>query len=169
MPFTCVSLTCVHQKGPFCRVASEIRWRLPSLDTYYLQRQTFFFFFSYFSSLSFDITLAPHSGNFIVTQEGDQETPPTKRWHFQAWWWLYTNLSTNATQSRLLSLCSSPEWNKVALSESMGKFKQIHEVKIVCSVFVSLKPSPPPPPRQHVFHTFCPHISAMGSQEMCIL
>lgn len=76
-PFACVSLTCVHQKGLFARVASEIIVASP-FPRYLLLTGAnfFFFFFSYFSSLSYDITLAPHSGNFIGTQEGDQETGP---------------------------------------------------------------------------------------------
>lgn len=50
-----------------------------SLDTYYLWGQTFFFCFSSFSSLSFDITLTPHSGSLTGTQEGDQETSPSPK------------------------------------------------------------------------------------------
>lgn len=90
MSLTCVSLTCAHQKELFCRVASGVIV-VSSLDTYYLWGQTFFFFcFSSFSSLSFDITLTPHSGSLIGTQEGDQETsaPPNKnksKQAFQAW------------------------------------------------------------------------------------
>lgn len=75
-PFACVSLTCVHQKGLFARVASEIIVASPFPRYLLLTGANFFFFFSYFSSLSYDITLAPHSGNFIGTQEGDQETAP---------------------------------------------------------------------------------------------
>lgn len=36
MSFACAPLTCVHQKGLFCRVASEITV-VSSLGTYYLQ------------------------------------------------------------------------------------------------------------------------------------
>lgn len=85
MSLTCVSLTCAHQKGLFCRVASEVIV-VSSLDTYYLWGQTFFVF-----HLSFDTTLTPHSGSLIGTQEGNQETFPPKQKQkqnkqaFQAW------------------------------------------------------------------------------------
>lgn len=131
MPFTSVSLTYVQQKGLFCRVASETIVA-SSFPRDYLQGQTFFF--PYFSSLSFDITLAPLSGNFIGTKERPRNTPtPTKRGHFQVWWWLYTHLSANATQSPMLLQRPSPVSGVVIWS--LGKFKQIHEVKIVCSFF----------------------------------
>lgn len=138
MPFTSVSLTYVQQKGLFCRVASETIVA-SSFPRDYLQGQTFFF--PYFSSLSFDITLAPLSGNFIGTKERPRNTPtPTKRGHFQVWWWLYTHLSANATQSPMLLQRPSPVSGVVIWS--LGKFKQIHEVKIVCSFFVIFKSTP---------------------------
>lgn len=164
MPFTSVSLTYVQQKGLFCRVASGTIVA-SSFPRDYLQGQTFFFCIS----VPFPLTLAPLSGNFIETKERPRNTPtPTKRGHFQVWWWLYTHLSANATQSPMLLQRPSPVSGVVIWS--MGKFKQIHEVKIVCSFFfVSLKQSPPPSPPQHVsIH------SALTSlpwvlREMCIL
>lgn len=143
----------------------EPLWRLPSLETTY--RGKLFFFHI---SVPFPLTLAPLSGNFIGTKERPRNTPTTtKRGHFQVWWWLYTHLSANATQSPMLLQRPSPVSGVVIWS--MGKFKQIHEVKIVCSFFffVSLKHSPPPSPLQHVsIH------SALTSlpwvlREMCIL
>lgn len=81
MPFTCVSLTYVHQKGLFCTVASEIIVA-SSFSGYLLLTGANFFFF-YFSSLSTDITLAPHSGNFIGTQKGDpRNTTPHQKGAF---------------------------------------------------------------------------------------
>lgn len=43
MPLTCVSLTCAHQKGLFCRVASGVIV-VSSLDTYYLWGANIFLF-----------------------------------------------------------------------------------------------------------------------------
>lgn len=110
----------------------EPLWRLPSLETTY--RGKLFFFRI---SVPFPLTLAPLSGNFIETKERPRNTPtPTKRGHFQVWWWLYTHLSANATQSPMLLQRPSPVSGVVIWS--MGKFKQIHEVKIVCSFFLYL-------------------------------
>lgn len=159
MPFTSVSLTYVQQKGLFCRVASGTIVA-SSFPRDYLQGQTFFFHIS----VPFPLTLAPLSGNFIGTKERPRNTPTTtKRGHFQVWWWLYTHLSANATQSPMLLQRPSPVSGVVIWS--MGKFKQIHEVKIVCSFFFCIfKALPSSFPSSACFHTFCPHISAMGSQ-----
>lgn len=133
MPVTCVFLTCVQQKGLFCRVASEIVVA-SSFPRDYLQGQTFFF--SYFSSLSFDITLAPLSGNFIGTKERDQETCPPPKGGISRSGDGYTPIYQLMLHRAKCSCNSqSREQNEMALPESMGKFKQIHEVKIVCSFF----------------------------------
>lgn len=154
-----------------CSAESPLKplWHLPSLETTYRGK---LFFFPYFSSLSFDITLAPLSGNFIGTKERPRNTPtPTKRGHFQVWWWLYTHLSANATQSPMLLQRPSPVSGVVIWS--LGKFKQIHEVKIVCSFFfffffVSLKHSPPPSPPQHVFPYILPSHLCRGFSGKCV-
>lgn len=58
------------QKGLFCRVSSEVTVVF-SLD---ILLHIGIFLFSYFSSLSFYITLAPDSGRFVGTWEGYPQT-----------------------------------------------------------------------------------------------
>lgn len=172
MSLTCVSLTCAHQKGLFCRVASGVIV-VSSPDTYYLWGQTFFCF--YLSApFPLILTLTTHSGSLIGTQEGDQEPSPRPQ----------TKTKTNrhsrpgdgdapiyqltlerAESSRSVSWCH--EYNKMTSSERTGKFKQIHESSnclLTFASFETLPSSPPPLPPQHVVYTFCPHISATGSQ-----
>lgn len=142
----------------------EPLWRLPSLETTY--RGKLFFFHI---SVPFPLTLAPLSGNFIGTKERPRNTPTTtKRGHFQVWWWLYTHLSANATQSQCSCSVLVP-WVAL-LSEAWENSNKFMKLKLFALFFfVSLKHSPPPSPLQHVsIH------SALTSlpwvlREMCIL
>lgn len=148
MSFACAPLTCVHQKGLFCRVASEITV-MSSLGTYYLQGQTFFF--SYFSSLFFDITLAPRSGSLIGTKEKDQELPrllppQPPNGHFQAWWWLYTHCQLTLDRAkRSCSVCgavSVTRWRHLKGWGNSNKFMKIKLFAHFC-IFKTLPSSSP--------------------------
>lgn len=141
------------------------------------------FCFSSFSSLSFDTTLIPHSGSLIGTQEGDQETSPPPR---------APNKNKNKTNrhsrpgdgyapiyqlplERAESSCSVSwchEWNKMALSERTGKFKQIHERSNCLLTFASTK-TPPSSPLLFLL-SMCFILSALTAllrvlRETCIL
>lgn len=169
MSLTCVSLTCAHQKGLFCRVASGVLWCLPLILTTYGGK--LFFCFSSFSSLSFDITLTPHSGSLTGTQEGDQETSPSPKQKQKQTGipdLLCTHLSTNTRKSRKLSSCVPVSWALIRWRhlKGRGNSNKLWKFKLFAhfGIFQNTTFLPPPLPPQHVVYTFCPHISATGSQ-----
>lgn len=111
-----------------------------------------FFFFSSFSSLSFDITLTPHSGSLIGTQEGDQETsPPPKQKQKQTGIpglvIVCTHLSTNTRKSRKRSSCVPVSWALIRRRhlKGRGNSNKFMNVQTVCSLWHLSKHYLPPP------------------------
>lgn len=145
MPFTCVSLTYVHQKGLFCRVASEVihcgvflPWTLTTFTG-----ANFFFFFHI--SASFDITLAPHSGNFIEHKETKKHPPYTKRGRTSRPGDGYTPIYQPMLQraSRPLSLCPSPaHGTRRRYQKAWGNSNKFMKLKLFAHFLLSLKALP---------------------------